>query len=284
VIRAWPAALIALVLSACSHSGTDGGEPVPVPRPRTDTSGACEGPCDASAPSIPETDDTSGFGDVTTYGDVAHPQPSAGGACNYGATGITAFAAIQVSRQPGDLLGQWRGGRACGQCAEVRARTPSGWKTTVARIVDKCPDAYCGIDLGGAPARDLMGERPGRYSGAWRFVPCDGHAGVSDGPPVLFVKDGANAYWSLVQVRNPSERILGMRMRKAGTLPWTDLAWAAEAENFYHIPAGILQDAGEYELEAILPHGEPYGLRLKGSDLAVAETTFALGRSATGKK
>ena len=33
-------------------------------------------------------------------------------------------------------------------------------RTTAVRIVDKCPDDHCGIDLGGAPAAVIMGAAP----------------------------------------------------------------------------------------------------------------------------
>lgn len=269
--------LTACLLLACPayHPPWDDDVPVPV-RPRTDTLGVCNGACDGATPTDPILSETSGYGDVTTYGGVT-PAPSGGGACNYGTGGITHYAAIQVHRSPGDNQGQWRGGRACGQCAEVRARTPSGWKSTVVRIVDKCPDAKCGIDLGGAPAKDLMGDKPGRYSGEWRFVSCEGHTGVSDGPPVLVVKEGSNPYWALVQVRNPDARILAIRYRAAGTAgAWAELAWASDAENFFKVPAAILQDAAEYDLEVKLPDGRAYALRCKGRALAVERASLPL--------
>lgn len=267
-----------LAMAACSSKGTDTQVPQPGGTPRSDTSGFCEGICDASPPSVPVLNDTGGFGDVTTYGNAAEPAPSQGGACNYGPTEILRFAAIQVSRLPGDMRGQWQGGRICGQCAEVRARTPEGWKTTVVRIMDKCPDANCGIDVGGLPARDLMGGRPGRYSGEWRWVSCSGHEGVSDGPPSLFVKEGGNAYWSLVQVRNAEASVLGIRLRLAslGAGPWTDLAWATEAENFFKVPPAILQDAREYKMEITLSSGRGYAAVMPGADLAAEKSSLTL--------
>ena len=265
-------------MAACSSKGTDTEVPRSGGTPRSDTSGSCESNCDASSPTVPVLNDTEGFGDVTTYGSVANPAPSQGGACNYGSTEILRFAAIQVSLLPGDLRGQWQGGRICGQCAEVRARTPEGWKTTVVRIMDKCPDVNCGIDLGGLPARDLMGAQPGRYSGEWRWVSCAGHEGVSDGPPSLFVKEGGNAYWSLIQVRNAEASVLGVRLRLAslGAGPWTELVWATEAENFFKVPPAILQDAREYKLEITLSAGRGYGAVLKGADLAAEKSSLAL--------
>lgn len=265
-------------MASCSSKGTDAEVPQAGGTPRSDSSGLCEGICDASPPSVPILNAAGGFGDVTTYGSVADPAPSRGGACNYGATEVLRFAAIQVSRLPGDMQGQWQDGRACGQCAQVRARTPEGWKTTVVRIMDKCPDANCGIDLGGLPARDLMGARPGRYSGEWRWVSCAAHEGVSDGPPTLFVKEGGNAYWSLVQVRNGEAGVLGIRMRPASpdAGPWTELAWATEAENFFKVPPAILQDARAYEMEITLAIGRGYRAELKGADLAEEKSSLSL--------
>ena len=267
-----------LAMAACSSQGTDAEGPRPGGTPRSDSSGFCEGVCDASPPSVPILSDTGGFGDVTSYGSVADPAPSQGGACNYGSTEILRFAAIQVSLLPGDMRGQWRDGRICGQCAQVRARTSEGWKTTVVRIMDKCPDVNCGIDLGGLPARDLMGARPGRYSGEWKWVSCAGREGVSDGPPTLFVKEGGNAYWSLVQVRNADAGVLGIRMRLAsmGEGNWTELPWATEAENFFKVPAAILQDARGYDLEITLSNGGSYVAALNGADLAMEKSSLSL--------
>jgi len=197
---------------------------------------------DLTTPTIPLLSDTGGIGDVTTYGGVGNANPSSGGACNYGITGIANYAAIQVNQLPGDLQGQWDGGRMCGQCARIRAWTSTGWHTTVARIVDKCPDDHCGIDLGGAPATDIMEALPGRYSGSWSFVPCEGLAGVSDGPRSLWVKEGSSASWSLVQVRDPLSAVDSLRMRPPGGA-WTSLAWATEAENFFKVPVELLQDS-----------------------------------------
>ena len=224
---------------------------------------------------------TRAYGNVTTYGDVVNPAPSAGGACNYGSTAIMRFAAIQVSVSPGDLQGQWQGGRICGQCAVVRVRTTDGWKSTAVRIMDKCPDGYCGIDLGGEPAREVFGTQSGRYSGEWTWVSCDGLDGVSDALPAIHVKEGSNPYWSLIQIRNPAERILGIRMRRADLAEgaeWRDLAWATEAENFFKVPIEILQDSSMYGLEALLPEGKPYTAILKGSALAAENADLRIIR------
>jgi expansin (peptidoglycan-binding protein) len=242
-----------------------------------DTSGACLGHCDAATPTTPVVSDTGGHGDVTTYGGVNNAKPSSGGACNYGETGITHYAAIQVNLLPGDLRGQWQGGKICGQCVEIKARTADGWKRTVARIVDKCPDGNCGIDLGGAPATELMGAQAGRYSGSWRFVSCVGETGVFDGPAALHVKGGSNAWWSLVQVRNPTAAVLGMRLRPATSLgAWDTLTWATEAENFFKVPTPILSDSTTPRvLEAWTRDGRVHSLSLMTRSLSRPDTNLA---------
>ena len=247
--------------------------------PRSDTAGTCTGICDASSPSFPLLTDSVSYGDVTTYGSVSDPKPSSGGACNYGVTGITRYAAIQVNHLPGDLQGQWNGGRICGQCVLVRARTDSGWKQTVARIVDKCPDASCGIDLGGQPALDLMGAQAGRYSGEWAFVSCTGHPELFDGSSRLWIKEGSNPYWSLVQVRDPLQAVEALRYRRVGgsDSSWSDMAWATEAENFLKVPGDVLKDSASlYDIRVFYGDGSVQSASVPGGEFAKAKDSILL--------
>lgn len=228
-------------------------------------------------PGIPVFTDKGGEGDVTTYGSVSDPEFSQGGACNYGSTEIRYYAAINVNQFPGDLEGQWKGGQICGACARVLVRTRDGEiRSTVVRIMDKCPDDNCGIDLGGAPAGEIMKDQPGRYSGEWEWVSCEGAQGVSDGPPSLHVKEGSGKWWSLVQVRNGSGAVLEIRARKATDAEWQSLPWATEAENFLSVPVEILQDSGEWELEVIWRTGVSGFLRIAGEKLGVEEAGYEL--------
>ena len=264
-----------LLLGACSRENTV--LQTTAENARTDTSGTCNGICDASTPSIPVVDNSGGWGDVTTYGGVGNNTPSTGGACNYGATGITHYAAIQVSRLPGDLQGQWNGGRICGQCALVRARTNSGWKQTYVRIVDKCPDNDCGIDLGGAPATELMGAQAGRYAGEWSFVSCQGLSGVSDGAPSLYVKGGSNAWWSRIQVRNPSAAVSFLRMRRDAdtSAAWDTLTWDTSIENFLIVAPTILSDSlSLYQLEAATRDGHVHAVTLSAHVFSRSDTSI----------
>jgi hypothetical protein len=166
--------------------------------------------------------------------------PSEGGACNYGKTTISYFAAINVNVRANDEQGQWQGGKVCGQCALVRMKTPDGWRETVVRIVDKCTDQYCGIVLGGAAARDMMGERPGRYQGEWSFVSCEAHPQVSDGSPAIHVKEGSSESWALVQVRNPPDGVVGIDWQSDDGVSGGAFPYASEAENYFKVPAQVL--------------------------------------------
>jgi len=260
----------ALATSPIDTSGTT---------PRSDTSGTCTGICDASSPSFPVLTDSVSFGDVTTYGGVDTSIVSSGGACNYGVTGLRYYAAIQVNHLPNDLQGQWNGGRICGQCALVRARTDSGWKQTIVRITDKCPDGYCGIDLGGAPAQALMGVMAGRYSGEWSFVSCVGHPELFDGPSRIWIKDGSNPYWSVVQVRDPLQAVEALRYRRVGgsDSSWSDMAWATEAENFFKVPSDIMKDSTSlYEIRALYGDGSIQSATVLGGAFSKARDSILL--------
>jgi hypothetical protein len=228
-------------------------------------------------PTIPVYSDNGGTGDVTTYGSPADPENSQGGACNYGATKIKYYAAINVSQLPGDKQGQWQDGQICGRCASVRVRTTSGEeRMTVVRIVDKCPDDNCGIDLGGAPAAVIMQTQPGRYAGEWEWVECDSADGVSDGPPSLHIKTGSNQWWSLVQTRNGPGSVMEMRVRKTGTTEWQILKWATEAENFFKLPEELLQDSGEWDIEVKWSTGSSSTLTITGNKLSVEDAVYEL--------
>jgi len=229
-------------------------------------------------PGVPLFTENGGLGDVTTYGSVSDPEYSDGGACNYGSTAIRYYAAINVNQLSGDLRGQWQEGRICGRCARVSVAFSDGTiRTTVVRVVDRCPDDNCGIDLGGAPAQQIMGSAPGRYYGEWEWVSCDGVEGVSDGSPALHVKEGSNSWWSLVQMRNGPGSVSGMGARRVGTLDWTPFAWATEAENFFSVPLEILQDSEhDWEIEIEWTDGGTDTLRIKGSDLAVENGSYPL--------
>ena len=237
--------------------------------------GTCHA-CDSTTPAAPVLDAQGGTGNVTTYGNVFEPEPSRGGACNYQDTAIAQYAAIHVNVEAGDARGPWQAGRICGQCALVRARTPEGWRQTVVRIVDKCPDEYCGIDLGGAPARAIMGTRPGRYQGSWRFISCAGQAGVSDAPPSLYVKDGSNPYWALVQVRNPSAAVQAIDWESADGARGGTFPYASEAENYYSVPEPVRMSAETLQVHVRYRDATQSSIAVRGAELAQPGASFPL--------
>ena len=225
-----------------ASSAHDSGERTPVGSGATDASaesGYCAA-CDNTTPSPPVLNDSGGTGNVTALGNVMSPTPSAGGACNYGNTSIRYFAAINANASASEAQsGQWQGGKICGQCAAVRVKTEQGWKETVVRIMDKCNDPNCGIALGGAPAKDLMGDRPGRYQGGWRFVSCAEHPAVSDAAPALRIKEGSSRYWALVHVENPTQAVTAIDSQSLDGAGSGSFAYATEAENYFSVPEAV---------------------------------------------
>jgi expansin (peptidoglycan-binding protein) len=82
----------------------------------------------------------------------------------------------------------------CGACLEVTG--PMGVVTV--RVVDECPGcAHGDLDLSPQAFQQLAPLSAGRISIMWHEVACD----VS-GPIAYHFKDGANAYWTAIQIRN----------------------------------------------------------------------------------
>jgi hypothetical protein len=258
----WPRESDAAVAVEDPDAGIDGGATLPV----------CTVMCDAVTPSYPVVTPDSGRGNITMYSTEA----SNGGACNYGATGVLYFVAVNVNMSPGDGLGQWQGGRSCGQCVEVTATTSQGPKSVVVRIMDKCPDGYCGMDLGGRAPAAVMRDGFGRYDGSWRFVSCAGHPEVSDGPTSLAVGSGVNAYWSRVQVRNPPGAVTEMTWRNSlgdsGAL-----VYARDPENTFEVPTALLQSVGTtITITARFSDGTSASVDVTPAQLATENTSYVM--------
>lgn len=200
----------------------------------------CTGQCNSATPVYPTILENGGLGNVTMYTTEA----SNGGACNYGVTDVMYFAAMSVNVVPGDAMGQWQGGSICGQCVEVTAVTSQGLRKVVIRIMDKCPDGDCGIDLGGAAPAEIMVDDFGRYDGSWRFVSCEDHPGVSDGPPSLDVLQGSNEWWSRVHVRNGKGAVDNISWEDTESSASGIFPFATNPENAYEVPqTQVLQSA-----------------------------------------
>ena len=232
--------------------------------------------CDSYIAADPELTENGGKGSVTNYGSITAKETSLGGACNYGQTNIQYYAAIHVNVSPGDEKGPWNGGAACGGCVRVKAKTPDGWKRVTVRITDRCPDADCGVDLGGAPAADIMGNQVGRYYGEWEFVSCEGVDGVWGDSTSLWVKEGASEFWSIVQVRNPKDMVKSIAIYGIDTRDFYELEMVVGTENFWTVPEAVLKTGNRYRVVVTYRTGTDDEWKIKGSDLAVPEANLYL--------
>jgi len=262
--------------SANTTGGTaaTGGDSSTVP---TGLPSSCSGvACNAATTVNPQLTSYGALGNVTMYTTSA----SSGGACLYGATQVMYFAAINVNLSPGDAAGQWQSGSICGQCMEVTTLTTQGPNSVVVRIMDKCPDGYCGIDLGGSAPAVVMPDGVGRYEGAWRAVPCAGHPEVFDGDPSIYVKDGASSGWSVIQVRNPMTAVAGIDYKnhsnpgQSGTLVTT----SPSIENFFSVPIELLQANAKFDFTVRYVDGTNGTVSLTSDQLGLATATYAMNQ------
>jgi len=240
-----------------------------------DSSGICIA-CNSFPPSAPTLHQNGGSGSVTSYGSIIEQETSQGGACNYGETNIQYYAAVHVHQNSGDNLGPWNNGLACGACVSVKVKTPTGWKKTIVRITDKCPDEYCGIDLGGAPTLDLMGKEVGRYEGEWEFVPCKGIKNVYGDSTSIYTKEGTNSFWSVIQVRNPPDALKSITLVNLKDSTTYNLELAIEAENYWGVPSDVLQSEDSFSITVTYRSGEPDTWILTGNQLAQEQETYYL--------
>jgi expansin (peptidoglycan-binding protein) len=131
-------------------------------------------------------------------GDCSEAPAEASGEGTYYAADGTGNCSFDAS--PNDLLVAAMNGPDyntaawCGACVEVSG--PNG-KVTV-RIVDQCPGcAHGDLDLSPEAFQMIAPLSAGRVPITWHEVACN----VS-GPIAYHFKDGANAYWTAIQIRN----------------------------------------------------------------------------------
>ena len=260
--------------SAQSSSSSQSSSSVQTSTESSD-SGVCSN-CDSYTAADPVLVENGGKGSVTTYGSITAKETSLGGACNYGQTNIQYYAAIHVNVSPGDDKGPWNGGAACGGCVHVKAKTPDGWKEVTVRITDRCPDANCGVDLGGAPASDIMGIQVGRYYGEWEFVSCEGVEGVWGDSTSIWVKEGASEFWSIIQVRNPKDMVKKILIRGIDSDDIYELEMVVGTENFWTVPVAVLKTDNRYNVVVKYRSGTNDEWIIKGSELAKPEANLYL--------
>lgn len=122
----------------------------------------------------------------------------------------------------------WAGSAECGRCLEVwgpEARI-------VVRVVDQCPECPAGhLDLS-AEAFDLIAEPiQGVVPIAFRSVPCPVVGNV-----VIHQKDGVNAWWFAVQIRNHRFAVAGVELRENGSAVWQPMA--RQDYNYFLLTSG----------------------------------------------
>jgi len=144
----------------------------------------------------------------------------------------------------------------CGGCVEVDG--PAG--TVVVRIVDQCPGCASGdLDLSREAFAGIAAIAQGRVPITWREVPCD-----VTGPIRYRFKEGSNASWSAIQIRNHRYPIASVEARGADGA-WHDIA--RESYNYFVDPAGL--GAGPYTLRVTDDRGHV----LDDAGVAFAEAT-----------
>jgi expansin len=113
----------------------------------------------------------------------------------------------------------------CGACLEVTG--PQGNSVRV-RVVDQCPECAVGdLDLSPQAFEMLSPLSAGRIAITWHEVACD----VS-GPLSYHFKDGANPYWTAVQIRNHRYPIAKVEAMKDGafvSIPRLDYNYFVES-------------------------------------------------------
>jgi expansin (peptidoglycan-binding protein) len=148
----------------------------------------------------------------------------------------------------------------CGACLEVTG--PSG--AVVVRVVDKCPGCKPGdLDLGQAAFAALAPLAEGRIPIRWRPVACD-----VTGPIAYRFKDGSNAFWTAIQIRNHRHPIKKLEWRDATG------AWSAidRAEYNYFVTTRAL-GKGPYVLRVT----DAYGHEVVDEGIALGDAVTRAG-------
>ena len=154
---------------------------------------------------------------------------------------------------------------ACGKCVQITG--PTGMTATIP-VYDQCPTSSnpkCvngHIDLSHAAFAAVVpgnyqygGEVPNDHAVAWKYVACP-----VNGPIVYHFKDGVNAGWIAVQVRNARAGIRTIRYRKNGQ--WIDMTPRTD-QLAYFIVQGL--NATTIDLQAV----DEFGHVLEDDGVAV---------------
>jgi expansin (peptidoglycan-binding protein) len=167
--------------------------------------------CGAGSAANGGGDDAGGAGDGGGGQPCAAASQHSGEATYYDADGS---GNCSFDPSPDDLLvgamntTDYAGSAACGACVAIDG--PTGQVTV--RIVDRCPGCAEGdIDLSREAFAEVADLAAGRVAITWRYVACD-----VTGPLSYHFKDGSNAFWTAIQIRNHRSAIAELAARAPG--------------------------------------------------------------------
>ena len=139
--------------------------------------------------------------------------------------------------------------------------------SVVVRVVDQCPECKHGdLDLSPQAFQLLSPLAAGRVPISWHEVACD-----VKGPIAYRFKDGANAYWTAIQIRNGRYPIAKVEAMKNGAyveLPRLDYNYFVQANGL---------GAGPYQLRVTDQRGhvvEDSGIALGDNITRTGSTQF----------
>jgi expansin (peptidoglycan-binding protein) len=195
------------------------------------------------------TDSFAGFsGDGTYYA------ADGTGNCSFDASPDDLMVAAMNKPDYGDA--QW-----CGGCVEVTG--PKG--TVKVRIVDSCPGcAHGDLDLSPQAFDMIADHAAGRVPITWHETEC-----AVTGPIAYHFKDGANAYWTAIQIRNSIYAVSKLEAMKNGA--WTEIP---RLDYNYFVDASGL-GAGPYQLRVTSQRGT----HLVDSGIALGDNVTRTGAS-----
>ncbi len=182
---------VLLVVSACGAVTSNGGG--------------------SDMPQLPGTQPPIGSpqtGDGTYYG------ATGGGACSYDPSPNSLMVAAMNAPQ-------WAGSAVCGTCVDVTG--PKG--TITVRIVDLCPGCKSGdLDLSEQAFTMIADKAAGRVKISWTPVAC-----AVSSPLGIHFKEGSNAWWMAVQIRNSRLPIKNIELQQGPN--WVGLQ--SQTYNYY---------------------------------------------------
>lgn len=119
-----------------------------------------------------------------------------------------------------EIYPQWQNSQVCGTCVDVAG--PKG--TVTVRIVDLCPECKSGdLNLSEQAFTMIADRAAGRVRISWVPVAC-----AVSGPIGIHFKEGSNAYWMAVQIRN-SRLQIRIELQQNGN--WVSLV--QQSYNYY---------------------------------------------------